>query len=147
MNKWDKRFLGMAHREVKEWSKDPSTKVAAIIIDSDNNVRAVSYNGFPKGIKDDERLNNRELKYSLVQHAESNSISTCAKLGIKTDGCSIAITNFPCSTCMGLLINAGIKKVITSKPTEDYLSRWKESIDLSKELMEEAGIELVMIDS
>lgn len=146
MNKWDKRFLDMAHREVKEWSKDPSTKVAAIIIDSENNTRAVSYNGFPRGIIDDERLYDRNLKYSIVQHAEANSISTCAKLGIKTDGCSIAVTNFPCSTCTGLLINAGIKKVITSKPTEDYLSRWKESIELSKQLMEEAGIELVIID-
>ncbi|QDJ96384.1 deoxycytidylate deaminase [Xanthomonas phage Xoo-sp13] len=143
---WDSRFLRLADGELNSWSKDPSTKVSAVIIRGKYPI-ATSYNGFPPGIEDTvERLNNRELKYKLVQHAEANAISTCAKLGISTEGTTMAVTHFPCSTCAGLMISAGIKKVIVKKPTPDFLSRWKESIDLSKEMFKEAEVELVVID-
>jgi dCMP deaminase len=58
MNKWDKNFLQLA-KTVSTFSKDPSTKVGAVIVDDDNRVISIGYNGFPKGIKDDNRLDNR----------------------------------------------------------------------------------------
>lgn len=143
---WDHRMLKMAAGEINTWSKDPSTKVSATIF-RDKHPVASSYNGFPPGIEDtEERLNNRELKYKLVQHAEANAISVCAKLGISTQGTTMAVTHFPCSTCAGMMITAGIKKVIVQSPDEDFLSRWKDSVDLSKEMFKEAGVELVVID-
>ena len=61
MNKWDANFLTLANT-VSMFSKDPSTKVGAVIVDDDKRVISIGYNGFPKGIKDDQRLENRELK-------------------------------------------------------------------------------------
>ncbi len=143
---WDRRFLKMAAGEINTWSKDPSTKVSATVFNGKHPV-ASSYNGFPPGIEDsEERLNNRELKYKLVQHAEANAIATCAKLGIATNGLTMAVTHFPCSTCAGLMISAGIKKVVVQEPNEDFLSRWKDSVELSKEMFAEANVELVIID-
>jgi dCMP deaminase len=143
---WDRRFLKMASGEINTWSKDPSTKVSATLFNGKHPV-ASAYNGFPPGIADTkERLNDRELKYKLVQHAEANAIATCAKLGIATNGLTMAVTHFPCSTCAGLMIGAGIKKVVVQEPNEDFLSRWKESVTLSKEMFTEAGVELVVID-
>jgi dCMP deaminase len=143
---WDRRFLKMASGEINSWSKDPSTKVSATIFRGKYPI-AISYNGFPPGIEDtNERLNNRELKYKLVQHAEANAIATCARLGITTEGTTMAVTHFPCSTCAGLMISAGIAKVVVQKPSEDFLSRWKESIELSKDMFKEAGVEVVEID-
>lgn len=143
---WDRRFLKLAAGEINTWSKDPSTKVSAIVVNGKHPV-AAAYNGFPPGIADTEdRLNNRELKYKLVQHAEANAIATCAKLGITTNGLTMAVTHFPCSACAGLMISAGIKKVIVQEPTADLLSRWKDSIDMSKDMFAEAGIEVVVID-
>ncbi len=143
---WDRRFLKMAAGEINTWSKDPSTKVSATIFRGKYPI-AAAYNGFPPGIADTpERLNNRELKYKLVQHAEANAISTCSKLGISTEGATMAVTHFPCSTCAGLMIGAGIKKVVVQKPNEDFLSRWKDSVELSKDMFTEAGVELVVID-
>lgn len=143
---WDRRFLRLAAGEVNTWSKDPSTKVSAVVVNGKHPV-AHAYNGFPPGIEDTyERLNNRELKYKLVQHAEANAISTCAKLGISTNGLTMAVTHFPCSTCAGMMISAGIKKVIVQEPTEDLMSRWRESIELSRQMFDEAGIDVVIVN-
>ena len=60
-NKWDKRFLEMAGL-VASWSKDPSTKVGTIAV-RNRTVIAQGYNGFPRGINDDERYDNRTVKY------------------------------------------------------------------------------------
>lgn len=143
---WNRRYLQMASGEINTWSKDPSTKVSAVIF-KDKHPIASNYNGFPPGIADTpERLNNRELKYKLVKHAEANAIAVCAKLGIATNGCTMAVTHFPCSDCAGLMIAAGIKKVIVQTPTEDFLSRWSDSISLSKDMFDEADVELIVID-
>lgn len=143
---WDHRALRLALGEVNTWSKDPSTKVSAVIMRGKSPI-AVSYNGFPPGIEDtEERLSNRELKYKLIQHAEANAISTCAKMGIATEGTTMAVSHFPCSSCAGMMIGAGIKKVIVQKPTPEFEARWKESQDLSRAMFEEAGIEVVVLD-
>lgn len=143
---WEKRFLRLAAGEINTWSKDPSTKVSALLFRGKYPLMP-SYNGFPPGIEDTtERLNDRELKYQLVQHAEANAISNCARMGISTEGASMAITHMPCTNCAGLLISAGIKKLIVKTPSEDFLSRWKDSIELSKTMFEEAGIEIRLID-
>ena len=72
MNKWDDRFLKLA-TVIGNWSKDPSTKVGAVIVNDDNKIISTGYNGFPRGIRDDDRLDNRAQKYDLIVHAEANS--------------------------------------------------------------------------
>ena len=63
--KWDLRFLNLA-QHIAEWSKDPSTKVGAIIASPDNKVISMGFNGFPQSMSDSaECLNNREEKYLL----------------------------------------------------------------------------------
>ena len=52
---WDIKFLKLA-QHVSDWSKDPSTKVGAVVVDKDNRIVSIGYNGFPKGVQDDERL-------------------------------------------------------------------------------------------
>ena len=144
--KWFNRFLELSNH-VSKWSRDPTTKVSAILVDNEYNVRALGYNGFPRGVIDsEERLNNRDLKYPITVHAEQNVIATCARLGIRTEGCTLVCTHFPCSTCSGSIIQAGIKRVVIYQPNEDFLSRWSESLALSRLLFEEAGVEVVEID-
>ena len=72
--KWDRRFMEMA-RLVASWSKDPSSKVGAVITRG-KFVVSVGFNGFPQGVVDsEERLTNRELKYPMILHAEINAIT------------------------------------------------------------------------
>ena len=72
-NNWDCRLIELA-KTISTWSKDPSTKVGAVIVDSNRRILSTGYNGFPKGIKDDERLENRDEKLEMIVHAEINAI-------------------------------------------------------------------------
>ena len=68
---WASKYKHLA-KEISTWSKDPSTKVGAVVVGEHGQLLSQGYNGFPRGIKDsDERLNNRERKYELVVHRKN----------------------------------------------------------------------------
>jgi dCMP deaminase len=74
LDKWDVRFLELANH-IAQWSKDPSTKVGAVIVRPDRTICSVGYNGFPRGVDDnEERYMDRPTKYEFVVHAEANAI-------------------------------------------------------------------------
>lgn len=140
ITEWDIRKIAFVSGELLSWSKDPSTKVGAAIFNEKYPICS-SYNGFPPGVQDlSERLNNREIKYKLTQHAEANCISTAARLGIKTHGMTMAVSTYPCSTCAGIIISAGISEIIYLEPTDDFISRWQEEINYAKLQFSEAGV-------
>jgi dCMP deaminase len=142
-DKWDRRFLDLA-KHVAQWSKDPSTKVGAVLISTDGK-EFVGYNGFPIGVLDsDDRLNNREVKYKLVVHAEVNAI---LKAGDKARGGTLYVWpsfSLPpiCHECCKMAIQAGVKEIVGYLPDEndERVQRWKASISVSEEMCKEAGI-------
>src|SRR3954463_7936064 len=113
--KWDEFFIGMAEY-VATASKDPSTKVGCVIARPDRTVASVGYNGFPRGVIDSpSRLTHREIKYALVVHAEANAVLSAYE---RLDGCIAYVYPFPpCSSCAGVLIQAGIARVVAPTPT------------------------------
>jgi dCMP deaminase len=137
---WTKKYLGLAEH-VSSWSKDPSTKVGAVIVAPDNSVVSVGYNGFPRGVEDsNERLNNREIKYKMVVHAEVNAILFARR---DISGCTLyTFPLMPCSTCAGLVIQSGIKTVVA--PYFDN-ERWVDSLKLTRAMFDEAGVNLIEI--
>lgn len=141
MKKWDKRFLELA-KLVGSWSKDPSTQVGAVIVDQKNRIVSVGYNGFPRGIKDNqEKLIDREEKYDIIVHAEANALSFANR---SVEGCTIYSWPFqPCSRCAGLIIQSGVKRVVSVVHLGD---RWKKNFDLSAKLFSEAGVEMELLD-
>lgn len=131
--------MGLAEH-VASWSKDPSTKVGAVVANHENHIISLGYNGLPRGIEDREcRLNQREIKYKMVVHAELNALIFGAE---KVRGCTLYIWPFlPCSSCTGVLINAGIKRVVTKLPElNPRLERWQSDFDVSLTLLAEAGV-------
>lgn len=141
VNKWDIRFLKLAEF-VSSWSKDPSTKVGAVITDKKNRIISLGYNGLPQGVLDtEERLNNRELKYKLVVHGEINALLFAER---SVEGCTLYTWPFmPCSNCTSQLIQVGISKVIA--PYSDN-PRWQEGFKLAEDLFKEAGVELILLN-
>lgn len=135
--KWDKRFLELC-RLISSWSKDISTKVGSVIVDSDNRIVSLGYNGFPKGFSDDEfRYNNRFIKYKYVVHAERNAI-IFAKQNLKD--CTIYTwPMMPCTACAGMIIQSGIKRVVS---IENDNERWADDFSYSTVLFKESGIDL-----
>ncbi len=141
--KWDYRFLDMA-RHVAEWSRDPSTQVGAVAV-RDRRVLSTGYNGLPQGVADlPGRLNNRDEKLLRTVHAEANIVAQAARNGVSLMGSTVYIYPFlPCSNCAALMIQAGVSRVVVpDKPIPD---RWESSFTASKEMLEEAGVDLVVL--
>lgn len=134
---WDKWYMGLAEY-VSTASKDPSTKVGAVIIDDKRRMVSHGYNGFPMGVEDsEERLNNRDLKYKLIIHAERNAILFSNR---SLENCTLYTYPFmPCASCASMVIQSGIKRVVSYKSENP---RWIEEFDLASKIFKEAGIEL-----
>lgn len=143
MSKWDERYLNLA-REVATWSKDPSKKIGAVAVGSKGQVLSQGYNGFPRGIDDNElRYDDRTEKYKFVVHAEMNMIYNATYNGVSLDGSTVYVTGLPvCSECAKGLIQVGVKKVVMSQEDiSEALDTWKKSFETTIALFEEAGIE------
>ena len=110
---WDEFFMGAAVLCAKR-SKDPNTQVGACIVNNNNKIMSVGYNGFPRGCSDDDFPWDRtgdefDTKYPYVCHAELNAI-----LNSNADlrGCTIYVDLFPCNECAKAIIQSGIKRII-----------------------------------
>lgn len=136
--KWDRRFLRLA-AEVASWSKDPSSQTGAVVVDYCHRVKTMGFNGFPRGIEDDERLDDRETKYEIVLHAETNALlfsSTDELVG----GTIYLYPWMCCSRCASMIIQVGIDRVVSLEPSADALSRWGKNWELAKSLLAEAHV-------
>lgn len=110
ITKWDRRFMDLA-LHVAQWSKDPSTKVGAVIVRPDRRIVSVGYNGFPTGVCDhEERYAERAVKYKFVSHAERNALDNVTQ---DVTGCTLYSTLQPCSECAKSIIQKGISEVVT----------------------------------
>ena len=143
---WDFRFLRLA-AEVSSWSKDPSTRVGAAVVDDERQILSYGYNGFPRSISDNYRLNDREQKLKLIVHAEANCIYNAADKGISLRGGTIYVHGLlVCSECAKALVQIGIKQVVTGYPRH-IKDEWRESYKTSSAMFDEAMINTRFYDS
>lgn len=110
---WDQYFMGIALLS-SERSKDPSTRVGACIVNDDNKILSMGYNGAPTGLSDDimpwdREGDNLKTKYPYVCHSELNAILNCPT---SVKGARVYVTLFPCNECAKAIIQAGIKEVV-----------------------------------
>ena len=140
---WDEYFMGIALLSANR-SKDPNTQVGACIVDKNNKIMSVGYNGLPKGCSDDDfpwarEGNSLETKYPYVCHAELNAILN--KSGGSLEGCRIYVALFPCNECAKAIIQCGIKEVV-------YLSDKYNGTDAntaSKRMFDAAGVKYIKL--
>lgn len=140
MSKWSERFMALAEH-VATWSKDPSTQVGCVIVDKQNHVVSLGFNGFPRGVKDDAlRYADRETKLLFVAHAERNALDNAP---LSVEGCTLYSPLLPCNECAKSIIQKGIKKVVSYYPPEDRAHfHW----DITKKMFQEAGVQLYLIN-
>lgn len=139
---WADYYMGFA-RHAATKSKD-STKVGAILVGPDGEVRLTGYNGPPRGVRDIPQRFERPAKYLYASHAEANLIAFAAREGIRVAGCVVYVTHMPCASCARSLIQAGVSTVVygngmTSMPEEEFKA--------AREMFEEAGITLLTMVS
>lgn len=136
--KWTNRLLQLADVPAG-WSKDPSTKVGAVIADDKHRIVGIGYNGFPRDTRDDALMYaDRDRKLPRIIHAEVNAVLNSNK---PVDGCTIYVTHPPCMACSAVIIQSGIRKIVSRPPSKDFLARWGDQYDLMKEFVKEAKVE------
>lgn len=144
MTDWDERFLSLADH-VSQWSKDPRTKVGAVIVDQKKRVITLAYNGFPRGVEDTpERYDDRPTKHLFVAHAERNALDNSP---MSVEGCTLYVPLVPCSECAKSIIQRGITRVVSYVPDREGENfNW----DITEIMFAEAGVEfnlLVRVDN
>lgn len=111
---WDQYFMGVAKLSAYR-SKDPNTQVGACIVNADNKIVGVGYNGLPWGCEDSEfpwsvrEGELQETKYPYVVHAELNAILNSTT---PLKGSRIYVSLFPCHECVKAIIQSGISEII-----------------------------------
>lgn len=142
MDKWDDRFMEIAHT-VATWSScyQENRQIGAVIA-KNKRIMTTGYNGASSGIKSCKekgvclrrQLNipsgtRHELCYAT--HAEQNAIIQAARMGICIDGATLYCTHQPCTICTKMIINSGITRVVYENGYPD---------DFSLDLFKEAGV-------
>jgi len=136
--------MKLAHH-VAGWSKDPSTKVGAVV-SSGRKVLGLGYNGFPAGTRDDRSLySDRSEKYPRVVHAEMNALLQSNRV-LASEDMTLYATLFSCADCAGAAINFGIRRAVFPAPSEKERARWGDSNRIAREMYREAGVILDILD-
>ncbi len=128
---WDEYFLEVAAL-VSKRATCLRRRVGAVLV-KDKKILATGYNGAPSGLKHciDIGCLREKLKIPSGQrhelcrglHAEQNVLLQAALHGISTKNSVLYITNQPCIICVKMLINGGIKEIVTSGDYPDKLAR------------------------
>ncbi len=140
---WDQYFMGIAKLSAFR-SKDPNTQVGACIVNKDNKIVGVGYNGLPWGCEDSEfPWESREgelydTKYPYVVHAELNAILNSIQ---NLNDCRIYVSLFPCHECVKAIIQSGIKTIVY----EDDKYNDTPSDKAAKRMLDAAGVQYVKI--
>lgn len=147
--RWDNHFIDLCIA-IAKMSKDSSTRVGAVIVGPDREIRSTGFNGFPRGITDwPSRLQDREQKIALILHAETNALLNAARVGVSVKNCTLYIAAVdltgavwggnPCESCTLQCIQAGIVEFV-SRPYKDPPGQWAASIARGAALIREAGL-------
>ena len=132
---WTEYYMGFAAHAAQK-SKD-STKVGAILVGPEGDLKKTAYNGPPKGVSDSAWRRERPQKYLYAAHAEANLVAFCARDGVTVRGCTVYVTHMPCAACARSMIAAGVAAVVygsgtTSMPPEEF--------EAAAEMFREAGV-------
>lgn len=140
---WDMYFSKIAE-DVAARSTCLRHKFGAVIVNEEHEIVATGYNGVVKGAphcldvgctkdaNDIESGTGHEICPAV--HAEQNAL---IQAGRKSKNCTLYVNAFPCKICARLIVNAGIKRVVTSGEYTD-----KEGLNILKN----AGVIVTHID-
>eukprot|EP00850_Spirogloea_muscicola_P006235 SM000029S10530 [mRNA] locus=s29:608130:610827:- [translate_table: standard] len=142
---WEDYFMAVAFLSAQR-SKDP------------NRQAGIGYNGFPRGINDNELPWSKlardgdclKTKYPYVCHAELNAILNKnllsargqASVGPATKQFRLYVTMFPCNDCAKLIIQAGIAEVVYSEDKKAIAKKHSVEYKASQKLLKMAGVKV-----
>lgn len=131
----DEKMMATAAK-VSKHSQDPNRKVGVVIVNGNKEV-SYGFNDFPIGTE----RNSLKDKQAWTVHAEIAAIANAAYNAKRLEHSTIYTTYFPCATCAGAIITAGIIRVVAPLPDLNH-HRWGQSWKTSIEMFKEAGVQV-----
>ncbi|MDD5111611.1 MAG: cytidine/deoxycytidylate deaminase family protein [Candidatus Altiarchaeota archaeon] len=138
---WDEYFAKIAE-DVGRRSTciKPQRQLGAIVVNDLHEIVSTGYNGMVRGAPHCEDVGCIKDKMNIPSgtghevcpavHAEQNALIQAGRLA---RNCTMYLNAFPCKICARLIVNAGIKRVVTSGEYTD-----KEGL----EILGKAGVEV-----
>ena len=138
---WDQYFLDIVNVVGERGSCDRGR--AGCVIVREKRILATGYVGSPAGTVHCDEVGHemhtvkhedgQETRHCIrTAHAEQNAIVAAARFGVALDGATLYCHMAPCYACAKMIINAGIKRVVSQM---DY-----HGASRGKEIFTEAGI-------
>jgi len=145
---WDEYFSSLVEPLGRRGTCDRG-RSGALIVSPHHTIIATGYVGSPPGMPHCDEVGHMMKKMIhedghesnhcvRTLHAEENAILQCAKDGVGIDGATIYCKMVPCWNCAMRVARVGIKRVVALKKYH--------SDGQSRELLKNAGVELVVID-
>ena len=135
------RLLDHVVRFAEKHSDDPKLKVGACVVVGHSHTFGTNrFYNLPEGKIKEEVVLDRNLKLQYITHAEVDAIthSSNAKGGI------IYVNYTPCDKCAQKIVDAGIKKVVSVKQTNQaVIDRWLKYWIVGQEILKNGGVEFV----
>ena len=132
-------------KHVSSWSKDPSTKVGAVIANG-KKLLSVGFNGFPPQIEDKEEwLNDRPTKYSQTIHAEINCFLALGNV-VPPNSSLYIYPLHCCAECGKHGIASGIRRIIILLGRDSTNDYWNMSGLRTQLICERAGVEYIVVN-
>ena len=131
---------------IAEQSHDIHTKVAALLINSKTlSVSSDGFNGFVRDAPDELLPTSRPEKYNYLIHAEENLLCNAVRNGVKTDNCFVYVSISPCTRCLRLMWQAGIKEFYFKEKYKDF-DQCTSMLDLKVDLTFKDGFYHMLVD-
>lgn len=139
-----KRFMPVA-QSIAAMSKYAGTKVGAVALGPDLEIRSTGWNGAPRGSTADvdSRIESREERLFWAVHAEANAVANAARHGASLKDTTFVVTHTPCMSCAKLLVQAGVVRIVCPAPTGRFAERWQHEYDRARALFKECGVDLI----
>ena len=166
---WDQFFMTMVYLTAMK-SKDESTKIGAVIVDIENTILSLGFNGLPRRVNDRieepdwpdvhymkevpelKQRHQAPEKYYWYEHAERNAIYNTARYGgVDLRGSIMYTQGLPCSDCARGIIQSGISTVVIHKKWMDSSmfinnDKWSESAKRTDRMFTESGVTVKIYD-
>ncbi len=95
-------FAGLSH--------DEQIRVGCCIV-QEGQILSQGWNGMPSGMDNNTRDGEGLTKPEVI-HAEANALMKLARNGGRAAGATVYVTYSPCYSCAGLLLQAGVTRVV-----------------------------------
>lgn len=104
---WDEYFLTIA--AAASLLPPGATRHGCVLVDRQNRIISMGYNGPVRGLIDDLVPRSRPEKYLWMIHAETNAVLFARQ---DLTGATAYITGPPCAHCAALLLHAGVRRIV-----------------------------------